>query len=161
MLVEEHPGKNSWSRHWWSAWWSPSFEKDQRAWMVTTRKKLYWTNFFVAIKSYCNEKILMHIGAINSMAIGYCNKNFVAIAFVAINFFIIIKNTLLQQKNTVAIIYYNVIRLHTLRFWFCKAKRWIERVGKRKRKSVPDRRERGNYVIAGNENWGKKNTRGD
>ena len=45
------------------------------------------TNFFVAIKPYCNEKIFMHTVAINSVAIGYCNKKFVAIAFVAIKYF--------------------------------------------------------------------------
>ena len=69
-------------------------------------KKLYCNKLFCcnkveifAIKPYCNKNISLHVIAINLVVIGYCDKIFVAIAFYCNkNIFIIIKNTLLQQK---------------------------------------------------------------
>ena len=72
----------------------------------------------VAIKPYCNRNISLHIVAINSVLIGYCDKIFVAIAFYYNKIFLLLLKILYCNKNIVAIIYYNVITLHTLKFLF-------------------------------------------
>ena len=84
------------------------------------KKKLYCCNKLeiVAIKPYCNKNILLHIIAINSVLIGYCDKIFVAIAFYYNKIFLLLLKILYCNKNIVAIIYYNVIMLHTLKFLF-------------------------------------------
>ena len=88
------------------------------------KKKLYCNKLFccnkleiVAIKPYYNKNILLHIIAINSVLIGYCNKIFIAIAFYCNKIILLLLKILYCNKNIIAIIYYNVIRLHTLKFF--------------------------------------------
>ena len=87
-------------------------------------KKLYCNKLFCcnkikifAIKTYRNENISLHIIAINFVVIGFHDKSFVAIAFYCNKIFLLLLKILYCNKNIVVIIYCNVIRLHTLKFF--------------------------------------------